>query len=79
MISSGVCLLRFMRVLSAFAGRPDSHNAWIKGVGSLQLKQSIARYRNTRSENPKPFTWTASVAEILAKVERANTILATLH
>ena len=44
-----------------------------------ELKQAIARYLDARNENPKPFTWTASVAEILAKVERANRTLATLH
>ena len=44
-----------------------------------QLEQAITSYLEHRNQNPKPFRWTATVADILAKVNRANATLASLH
>lgn len=44
-----------------------------------ELKRAITVYLDDRNRNPKPFTWTATVADILVKVQRANATLATLH
>jgi hypothetical protein len=43
------------------------------------LQSAITTYLDHRNENPKPFKWTASFADILAKVQRANRTVATLH
>jgi transposase len=45
----------------------------------VELESAITTYLDHRNENPKPFKWTASFADILAKVQRANATLATLH
>jgi transposase len=39
----------------------------------------IGRYIERRNREPKPFVWTASVEQILAKVAKAKETLATLH
>lgn len=39
------------------------------------LEQSIGQYLDRRNENPKPFRWKASAAEILRKVKRAWGVL----
>ena len=44
-----------------------------------ELKAAIARYIARRNADPRPFTWTASVKSILAKVRKANETLASLH
>ena len=44
-----------------------------------QLVHAITTYIDDRNRAPKPFVWTATVQEILAKVTRANTTLAALH
>lgn len=44
-----------------------------------ELEAAITAYLDERNRNPKPFTWTATVADILAKVNKANETLATLH
>ena len=44
-----------------------------------ELEAAIHRYIATRNADPKPFTWTASVKSILAKVKKANDTLASLH
>ena len=44
-----------------------------------ELIQAITDYITCRNENPKPFTWTATVRQILKKVHKANETLATLH
>ena len=44
-----------------------------------QLEAAIHRYIAQRNADPKPFTWTASVRYILAKVRKANETLASLH
>lgn len=36
------------------------------------LKQAIEEFMQAWNENPKPFVWTASVGEIIAKIERAR-------
>lgn len=49
-------------------------------VTSVQeLKGAIARYIEHRNVKPTPFTWTASVRQILAKVKKAKDTLASLH
>ena len=44
-----------------------------------ELIQAITDYIACRNENPTPFTWTATVRQILKKVNKANETLATLH
>ncbi len=44
-----------------------------------ELEQAIRDYITHRNAHPTPFTWTASVRTILAKVKRANATLASLH
>ena len=44
-----------------------------------ELETAIHEYIDGRNENPRPFTWTASVRSILAKVKKANETLASLH
>jgi len=36
------------------------------------LKQAIDGFRQAWNENPKPFIWTATVSDIIAKIERAR-------
>jgi len=44
-----------------------------------ELEAAITSYIERRNQAPKPFVWTATVETILAKVNKANTTLATLH
>ena len=44
-----------------------------------QLVHAITAYIEDRNRAPKPFVWTATVKDILAKVTRANTALAAVH
>jgi transposase len=44
-----------------------------------ELEAAIEAYVAKRNHNPKPFVWTATVEEIIAKVQRGNETLATLH
>ena len=44
-----------------------------------QLIEAITQYINRRNEQPTPFVWTATVQQILRKVNKANETLATLH
>lgn len=44
-----------------------------------ELERAIRRYIAHRNADPKPFTWTASVRSIIAKVKKANETLASLH
>ncbi len=44
-----------------------------------ELEQAIRDYITHRNADPTPFTWTASVRSILAKVKRANATLASSH
>ena len=44
-----------------------------------QLVHASTAYIEDRNRAPKPFVWTATVKDILAKVARANTALAALH
>ena len=44
-----------------------------------ELIATITRYVDHRNEHPTPFAWTATVRQILAKVNKANETLATLH
>ena len=44
-----------------------------------QLVHAITTYIDDRNRAPKPFVWTATVQDILAKVNRANTAFAALH
>ena len=49
----------------------------VTSVGDLI--DAITRYIDERNQNPKPFAWTASVRQILTKVNKAKQTLATLH
>lgn len=44
-----------------------------------ELEAAIHQYITRRNADPQPFTWTASVKSILAKVRNANETLASLH
>lgn len=44
-----------------------------------ELEAVITAYVDHRNQNPRPFTWTASVEEIVGKVGRAKQTLETLH
>ncbi len=44
-----------------------------------ELEAAITSYIERRNQSPKPFVWTAAVETILAKVNKANITLATLH
>lgn len=44
-----------------------------------ELEQVIHQYISRRNTDPTPFTWTASVRSIIAKVRKANETLASLH
>src|SRR6266540_3548915 len=44
-----------------------------------ELVDSITQYIDRRNENPKPFVWTATVRQIMQKINKANETLATLH
>jgi transposase len=48
-----------------------------KSVGELEA--AIAAYLAHRNQQPRPFTWTASVESIIAKIGRAKATLETLH
>jgi transposase len=43
------------------------------------LQEAITAYIDSRNRQPKPYVWTASVEQIIAKVERGKQTLATLH
>ena len=43
------------------------------------LIAAITEYIDSTNANPKPFVWTAPAETILAKIERANEVLDTLH
>lgn len=44
-----------------------------------ELEHVIHQYISRRNTDPTPFTWTASVRSIIAKVRKANETLASLH
>ena len=44
-----------------------------------ELETAVQHYFTRRNVDPRPFTWTASVKSILAKVNRGNETLASLH
>lgn len=44
-----------------------------------ELEAVIVAYLAHRNSDPRPFTWTASVEKILAKVARAKEVLETVH
>jgi len=44
-----------------------------------ELEAAITNYIERRNQAPRPFVWTAAVETILAKVNKANVTLATLH
>jgi transposase len=44
-----------------------------------ELVAAILQYIDTRNTHPRPFRWTASVRQILTKVNKAQQTLATVH
>jgi hypothetical protein len=61
---------RFFRDISENRIKRDSFTS------VADLEQAIAQYIEHHNKDPKPFIWTASAADILAKVTRAKTALA---
>ena len=61
---------RFFRDISENRLRRDSFTS------VDELEQAIAQYIEHHNKNPKPFIWTASADDILAKVTRAKAALA---
>ncbi|MYI21066.1 MAG: IS630 family transposase, partial [Acidimicrobiia bacterium] len=64
------------RFFSELTQRPLKRLA-VHSVG--QLVHAITTYIDDRNRAPKHFVWTATVQDILAKVNRANATLAALH
>jgi len=58
-----------------------THNRIRRGVfkSVAELEAAIVAYLAHRNQQPKPFTWTASVETIIEKVGRAKATLETLH
>ena len=44
-----------------------------------ELKEAIMHYLEHRNANPKPYHWTATPSDIIAKVNKAKETLGTLH
>src|SRR5229473_2846762 len=44
-----------------------------------ELEAAIEEYLEENNKQPKPFVWTATVEQILAKVNRCKAILETVH
>lgn len=61
---------RFFRDISENRIKRDSFTS------VAELEQAIAQYIEHHNQDPKPFIWTASAADILAKVTRAKAALA---
>jgi len=61
---------RFFRDISENRIKRDSFTS------VAELEQAIAQYIEHHNKNPKPFIWTASASDILAKVTRAKAALA---
>ncbi|MBS3974020.1 MAG: IS630 family transposase, partial [Actinobacteria bacterium] len=61
---------RFFRDLSENRLKRDSFTS------VADLEQAIAQYIEHHNKDPKPLIWTASAADILAKVTRAKAALA---
>jgi hypothetical protein len=65
--------------------RPEFRDVWRLTQQALaddsvaELEAAIHHYIARRNVDPRPFTWTASVKTILAKVRKANETLASLH
>ncbi len=56
---------------------------WFRGITTKRIRrgsfpsvgvqvEAIEEYLENNNENPKPFTWTASVDQILAKVSKCK-------
>ena len=48
-------------------------------TSTAELEDAIHDYLEARNQDPRPFVWTASVDDIIAKVQRGNETLASLH
>jgi len=44
-----------------------------------ELEQAIAHYGEHHNKNPRPYIWTASASDILAKITRAKATLARIR
>ena len=64
---------RWFRSLTADRIRRDAFSS------VTQLQTAIYDYIKHNNENPKPFVWTQSADNIIAKVNRGKAILVTLH
>jgi len=70
----------WLNLIERFFGELTQRQIRRLAVSSVdELIAAIEAYIQNRNEDPKPFTWTASVQQILDKVARAKQTLATLH
>ena len=68
-----------MRVALSPAASPDpasdivARTPWRGSFVSVpDLKEAIAEFMRAWNQNPKPFIWTATVEDIIKKIERAR-------
>ncbi len=67
-------------IVERLFGELDERQLKRLAVNSVpELIGHIEAYLDHRNEDPKPFIWTKSAQEILAKIERGLTTLETLH
>ena len=70
----------WLNMVERFFGELTSRQLRRLAVTSVQeLETAIDTYIARRNVDPTPFTWTASVRKILAKVKKAKDTLASLH
>jgi transposase len=70
----------WLNLIERFFGELTQRQIRRLAVTSVEeLVGAITAYIDARNQNPKPFTWTASVRHILDKVEKAKRTLETLH
>ena len=70
----------WLNLVERFFGELTERQLRRRAVTSVdQLIASITQYIDHRNATPTPFVWTATVQQILYKVDKANKTLATLH
>lgn len=60
---------------AVFSDIPENRIKRDSFTSVADLEQAIAQYIEHHNKNPKPFIWTASADDILAKVTRAKVVL----
>jgi len=70
----------WLNLIERFFGELTQRQIRRLAVSSVdELVDAIEAYIEHRNQSPKPFTWTASVQQILDKVAKAKQSLASLH